>query len=244
MPSHLAGPPPPGTPVPAAVARLAGGSTINPIWLNGLGGLTYRLGLPDGEAYVKWTPPDSVDLRQEAERLAWAGRFTSVPEVLTHGVDDDGSWLLTRGLPASSAVDPRWLADPETAAHAVGKGLRALHEALPLADCPWSWSVQERLHRAGRTHAADLGEIPELDLVVCHGDACVPNTLLHDDGTWAAHVDLGSLGVADRWADLAIAAWSTEWNYGPGWEGVVYDAYGIEPAPEKIAFYRRLWDLT
>ena len=55
---------------------------------------------------------------------------------------------------------------------------------------------------------------------------------------------LGTLGIADRWADLAIAAWSTEWNYGPGWAGVVYEAYGIEPDPVKIAFYRRLWDIT
>jgi kanamycin kinase len=79
--------------------------------------------------------------------------------------------------------------------------------------------------------------------VVCHGDACVPNTLLHDDGTFAAHVDLGSLGVADRWADLAVAAWSTKWNYGPGYDRALYDAYGIAPDPERISYYRLLWDL-
>jgi aminoglycoside phosphotransferase len=64
-----------------------------------------------------------------------------------------------------------------------------------------------------------LTHAPPIDkLVVCHGDACAPNTLLGDDGCWSGHVDLGALGVADRWADLAIATWSTEWNYGPGWE--------------------------
>jgi kanamycin kinase len=25
-------------------------------------------------------------------------------------------------------------------------------------------------------------------------------------------VDLGELGIADRWADLAVATWSTEWT--------------------------------
>ncbi|WP_326639888.1 hypothetical protein OG884_34575 [Streptosporangium sp. NBC_01755] len=47
-----------------------------------------------------------------------------------------------------------------------------------------------------------------------------------------------------RWADLAVAAWSTEWNYGPGYDGVVYDAYGIAPDPERIAYYRLLWDMA
>lgn len=73
---------------------------------------------------------------------------------------------------------------------------------------------------------------------------CAPNTLLHDDGAFAGHVDLGSLGVADRWADLAVAAWSTEWNYGPGYDGLVYEAYGIAPDAERITYYRLLWDMA
>src|SRR5207248_3950365 len=85
---------------------------------------------------------------------------------------------------------------------------------------------------------------PPIDqLVVCHGDACAPNTII-DAGTWSGHVDLGCLGLADRWADLAIATWSTEWNYGPGWDQALLDAYGIEPDPERTAYYRLLWDLS
>jgi kanamycin kinase len=120
-----------------------------------------------------------------------------------------------------------------------------LHDALPVVECPFDWSVERRLARAGdRTHA-DLRQPPPIDrLVVCHGDACAPNSLLYDDGTFAAHVDLGALGVADRWADLAVAAWSTEWNYGRGCDGIVYGAYGIAPDVERIAYYRRLWDAT
>jgi kanamycin kinase len=88
------------------------------------------------------------------------------------------------------------------------------------------------------------GEIPSTDvLVVCHGDACAPNTLLTEDGRWSGHVDLGSLGLADRWADLAVATWSTEWNYGPGWEELLLEAYGVQPDPERMAYYRLLWDL-
>lgn len=56
-------------------------------------------------------------------------------------------------------------------------------------------------------------------------------------------MDLGSLGVADRWADLAVATWATQWNYGPGWERPLLDAYGIAPDPGRIRYYRLLWDL-
>ncbi|MGB3685154.1 MAG: phosphotransferase [Ornithinimicrobium sp.] len=90
-----------------------------------------------------------------------------------------------------------------------------------------------------------LGHQPSVDRwVVCHGDACAPNTLLDTDGRLVAHVDLGALGIADRWADLAVASLSLEWNFGHGYESTFFHAYGIEPDPERIAFYRLLSDLT
>jgi len=223
--------------VPASVARLARGAVLEPVWENEAGGLTFRT----GERYLKWAP---TDLAPEAERLRWAAAWTPVPEVLEHGSDDEGSWLVTRAIPGRSAVDPRWLVEPAVAARAIGVGLRALHDALPVHECPFDWGVASRVRRAGSSGAL-VDDAPPVDaLVVCHGDACAPNTLLADDGTWVAHVDLGALGTADRWADLAIAAWSTEWNYGPGFVPLVYDAYGVEPDAERIAFYRRLWDAT
>ena len=85
---------------------------------------------------------------------------------------------------------------------------------------------------------------PPVDrLVVCHGDPCAPNTLLGEDGSWVAHVDVDRLGVADRWADLAVGSWSTEWNYGPGWEELYLSSYGVEPDAPRLEYYRRLWAL-
>ncbi|WP_440087007.1 aminoglycoside 3'-phosphotransferase [Streptosporangium sp. LJ11] len=255
--------------VPGVVAALAGDDTVTPVWRNELGGLTFRLeGGHGATRYVKWVSAGTpeIDLSGEAERLTWARRWVTVPRVVEHGTDADGAWLVTEAVPGLSAVDPRWSVDPVTAAAAIGRGLRLLHDALPVDLCPYDWGVDRRLVRADERIAggegpadrfpehrhldlaearARIGEPPAVDrLVVCHGDACVPNTLLHDDGTFAAHVDLGSLGVADRWADLAVAVWSMEWNYEPGYDGVVYDAYGIAPDPERIAYYRLLWDMA
>lgn len=252
VPPGLAGPPGDEVAVPGAVIRLAAGRALRPVWHNILGGLTYEI---PGHCYIKWAPP-GVDLTPEAERLTWAVPFTTVPTVLEHGADTDGSWLITAPLPGRNAVEDRWLAEPERAVEAVGTGLRALHEALPLAECPFKWDVATRRarivnpdpHRFGLTPAEALrilDDPPEPDrLVVCHGDACVPNTLIADDGRCCGHVDLGSLGVADRWADLAAATWSTIWNYGPGHEQRLFDAYGVDPDPDRLFFYRLLWDLT
>jgi kanamycin kinase len=254
-------------PVPAVVTALAGGDPIVPVWRNELGGLTFRVG-GDRTRYVKWvaTGTSEIDLAAEAERLAWVRPWASVPEVLQYGVDGEGSWLVTDAVPGSSAVEPRWLADPATAARGIGRGLRLLHDAVPVDGCPFDWSIERRLARADERIAdgegsagwfpehrhldlaearARIGAPPPIDrLVVCHGDACAPNTLLHDDGAFTAHVDLGSLGLADRWADLAVAAWSTEWNHGRGYADLVYEGYGIAPDRERIAYYRLLWDLA
>ena len=101
----------------------------------------------------------------------------------------------------------------------------------------------ERL-RARVDFVGALASAPLIDkLVVCHGDACAPNTLLSEDGRLAGHVDLGALGVADRWADLAVASWSTSWNYAPGWSDELLEAYGVAPDPTRLAYYRLLWDL-
>lgn len=251
--------------VPPRVRSIAGTDAVETVWRNESGGLTFRLSAAGGgERYVKWSARGD-ELAAESARLRWASNRAAVPVVLDEGRDESGAWLVTRGIPARSAVDPVWLRDPGTAARAIGHGLRVLHDALPVDECPFEWSVAGRLARvderiaSGATSAGLFPEhrhltiaeartgvdvSPDVDrLVVCHGDPCAPNTLIDARGEFAAHVDLGSLGVADRWADLAVAAWSTEWNYGPGYEARVYEAYGVEPDADRIAYYRLLWDL-
>jgi kanamycin kinase len=256
-----------GRPAPAPVLALAHGEVVTPVWENELGGRTFEVGAGERRRFVKWAPAGSgLDLAAEAARLAWAVAFTPVPRLLGQGRDAAGAWLITSPLAGTMAITPRWRAEPRTAVIAIGEGLRAMHEALPAGRCPFSWSARGRLADArrrasqGRVNPAawheefrDLSvaralelvaEAPPADeLVVCHGDSCAPNTLIGDDGRWSGHVDLGELGVADRWADLAIATWSTTWNYGPGWEIPLLDAYGAAPDADRTRYYRLLWEL-
>jgi kanamycin kinase len=227
--------------IPDAVMRIAAGRRVRAVWVNELGGVTFRVGGDDrGTEFVKVAGPGTAGFAGEARRLRWAARYVTVPQILGVG----GAWLHTRGLPGRSAVHPRWLAAPEAAVRAIGAGLRRLHDRLPVASCPFDWSADGRLAKLAPEQRAGLGEPPPIEkLVVCHGDACAPNTLVDDDGRCCGHVDLGDLGVADRWADLAVATLSLAWNYDRGpWEAEFFTAYGVEPDARRIDYYRRLWD--
>ena len=106
---------------------------------------------------------------------------------------------------------------------------------------------------AGQLRARAENEVAELlatrprqeDLAVCHGDLCVPNVLF-DPGTCEVTgvIDTDRLGVADRWADLAIITRSlaARYNpqYGPWAADRLLDRYRVPPDPAKIAFYRLL----
>jgi kanamycin kinase len=230
---------------------------------------TWRLQSPGGEVrYLKvarrgW----EQGLAAEHERLAWAAGRLTVPPVLDYGRDDEREWLLTAGLTGVNATDDGLRADPARLVPLLAAGLRRFH-ALAVAECPFDSRLSVMLASAQRRVAAalvdarrdlhrDHGDITaeealtrlarqrpsQEDLVVCHGDYCLPNVLICD-GRVSGYVDLGQLGVADRWADLAIATWSVTWNLGPGWEDLFLDAYGIQHDAAKLAFYRLLYDLT
>ena len=252
---------------PDIVLDVAAGRSTRAVWENDIGGLTFEIGREPDRVFVKWYPSNERwRLDAEAVRLLWAVQFTAVPELVDAGADATGAWLVTRALQGDSAVSTHWKQEPRTAVQAIGAGLRALHDALPVTSCPFSWSANARVDDA-RKRAGDerldprqwheihrhltiddalraVAEPPPTDrLVVCHGDACAPNTLLSADGHCSGHVDLDSLGVADAWADLAVATWSAEWNYGAGWEPTLLDGYRIDPDPERSSYYRLLWDL-
>lgn len=223
-------------PVPGIITDVAAGRRAVLAWRNELGGLTFRV----ENLFVKWNPRRTgVDLDRERERLEWISTRHPAPRVVAHGGDAEAQWLVTEALPGESAVGDAWRARRSEAIHAIGDGLRAIH-AVAVDDFPAVWSTETWV---GRTPAA-LGPRPPIDdPVLVHGDACAPNTLISAEGRWVGNVDFGDLSVGDRWADLAVASMSLDWNFGEGHQDELFDAYGIEPDSERIAYYRALWHL-
>jgi kanamycin kinase/streptomycin 3"-kinase/aminoglycoside 3'-phosphotransferase-2 len=230
---------------------------------------------PDGTAYAKTGSGTLRDeVVDERDRLEWlAGTDLPVADVLDWADDGDTATLTLRALPGvpmsevpASAV--------ESAVRSLGTLLRRLH-TMPRESCPFErWlavtvplarvRVEQGLvdsddldaERAGRSPQDLLDELvaqrpraDELelgDLVVCHGDACLPNFLV-DPGTGevTGMVDVHRLGLADRHLDLALATRSmsdTSLNphYGPETGVALLSAYGMPADPWRVEFYRLL----
>ena len=222
--------------VPEVVVKLAGDRPADLIWRNELGGLTFRI----DDQFLKWNPRHTgIDLERERVRLTWLSDRHPSPRVIASGSDDEAQWLLTAALPGECAVGDTWRARRSEAIRAIATGLRAIH-AVPTDDFPSHWTSEVWVGRAPDS----LGPRPALDQVVLvHGDACAPNTLISTTGEWTGNVDFGDLAVGDRWADLAIASLSLDWNFGEGHQGEFFEAYGIDPDEERIRYYRALWQL-
>ncbi len=227
---------PDDVPIPEIVITLAAGQDAELVWRNELGGLTYRI----GSTIVKWNPRQSgVDLRREHERLKWISTRHPAPRVVSAGADDRAQWLVTAALPGETAVSDSWRARPTEALRAIAAGLRAIHAISPVG-MPSGWTTQSWVS----AEPPSLGPRPSVDdPVVVHGDACAPNTLISEEGEWSGNVDFGDLAIGDRWADLAVASLSLDWNYGEGLQDRFFEAYGIERDEERIRYYRSLWHL-
>lgn len=66
----LSGPPETEIDIPDSVKRYAGNRPIEVVWLNDLGGLTFRLAGDAKDVFIKWVPANSgLDLQAEQLKL-------------------------------------------------------------------------------------------------------------------------------------------------------------------------------
>ncbi|GAA0597241.1 aminoglycoside 3'-phosphotransferase [Kribbella sandramycini] len=240
------------------------GAGWEPIDVGESGAAVYRR----GDVFAKCSA-DIAELAAERDRIAWlAGTPVPGASVVDWQESTGGACLVTSAVPGVAGVDlpaSSWLGAMES----LGRAMRELHS---LPGCPFERPLASVI--AGATDVVRRGAVnPEFltdewravtpeslldrvvaespyvesvaEPVVCHGDACLPNVFF-DPVTLrvTGFIDLGRLGVADRYADLALTTIQLydEWSVDPG---PFLAAYGlVEPDHRRLDFFRLLDPLT
>jgi len=87
--------------------------------------------------------------------------------------------------------------------------------------------------------------------VLSHGDFCLPNVFFEGENL-SGLIDLGDLGVADKYQDIALCHRSLKHNFNGSFGGKIYEDFnadllfeklGLEPDWEKIRYYTLLDEL-
>lgn len=254
--------------LPARLAQLLRDSSWQADTLGESTAQTYRVVGKTENFYLKVSPVEPLGgLQSEADALAWLRPYLPAPEVVyferTKGID----YLLMReivGLPASS---DQWKQNPRRLTQLLAETTLALH-SLPIEACPFNQRIDTKIQvvsanvRLGLVNEDDfdeetMGQAPEQilgrirmerpafeDLVVTHGDLCLPNILVQD---WqlSGFIDVGALGVSDRYQDLAVctgclADYLETDDYTPAFFAV----YGLTHVDtNKLRYYRLLNEL-
>ena len=216
----------------------------------------------DGGAdlFLKAEPVDEFgELAHEIERLRWLQQVNlPAPVVLDALTENHHHWLLMTAVPGQDLASANTLSAAQIV-DILATALRTLHQ-IPIALCPFDHALDQRIAlarqhvSAGRVDAADFDDerlgrsaedvLAELlstqpnthDLVVAHGDACLPNFMVQG-GRFSGFIDCGRLGVSDRYQDLALAARSIERNLGLEWVRPFFELYGVEPDERRVRFY-------
>lgn len=203
------------------------------------------------------------ELAGEVARLRWLGAQGLVcPAVVAHEAGGEREWLLMNALDGADLASAS-LISPLVRVRMFAEALRDLHR-IRIDACPFDHRSDARIAAAkarmlaGRVDETDFDEarlgrsaeslFRELeerrpaaeDLVVTHGDACLPNFIAADH-RFAGYIDCCRLGVADRYQDIALACGSIVYNFGEALVASFLETYGIsEVDAEKMDYYRLL----
>ena len=216
---------------------------------------------------------DTVDVRI----LEWLAGKAPVPRIAAHEVQDGRDWLLMTRIQGRELCKPDVMNNPMLLLDCMAEALHTLW-AMDVTDCPFERTVAEDLAHA---EAAILSgcfdpsgcepetfgpagfqspealiswlkeNLPPQDRVVTHGDFCLPN-LFTDGKRFTGFIDVGSVGAADRWMDLALG-WRSLKHNSDGHYGKVYPdidpddlfhAAGVTKDAEKLRYYILLDELN
>lgn len=220
------------------------------------------------------------EAENEYRMLQYLNDKLPVPSVYAHEILDGRSYLLMSKCVGEIACFREYMNNPVILCKLLANGLKNLW-SIDISDCPTDQSLSRKLVQAaynvenglvdldnvepdtfgenGFQNPADLLQWlyknkPEEELVLSHGDYCLPNIFgIQDEVT--GYIDLGRTGISDKWCDIALCYRSLSHNYSGKYKQHQNDTYvdydelllfrelDITPDWEKIRYYILLDEL-
>lgn len=219
----------------------------------------------------------SAETENERVMLRWLNGKINVPDIIEQTVENGCSYILMSKCEGTMSCAESYMTNPVKQVELLADALYQLW-SISIEDCPCCWSLDKRLECAeknvvsGNVNIADaqpdtfssdgfkdpeellswlIVHKPEETAVISHGDFCLPNIFVNDDGLTGL-IDLGKTGTADRWQDIALCYRSLSNNYSGVYDGkkypgfkdeMLFDALGIKPDWELLRYYILLDEL-
>lgn len=209
--------------------------------------------------------------------MSWLQGKLPVPQIIAAEQADGWRFLLMSRMPGRYLCTPELLDDQPRLAEMCAEGLRKLW-AIDITGCPTKRTLDEKFREIeeglrGGWITAEQAAQPETygpggfaspaalfdwlvkhrpveELVVSHGDFCLPNVFADDRGL-TGFIDVGLSGVADKWVDIEKCVWSM-WANTTGFFGgkqrpfdrqLLFDALGMQPDEDRLRYYGLLDEL-
>ena len=210
--------------------------------------------------------------------MSWLEGKLPVPKVIAFAKKNGYNYLLMSRLDGEMSCFDCNLKSLDDMVIALADGIKMLW-SVDISDCPYVNNLDVKLKNAkyniendlvdtddfnedtlgeggfkdvDELYASLLNNRPEEDLVLSHGDYCLPNIFIKD-GKVSGFLDLGKTGIADRWQDIALCVRSLKYNICDllglsesdyqKYKALFYSSLGIEEDAQKIKYYILLDEL-
>ena len=207
----------------------------------------------------------------EHKMMEWLDGKIPVPRILCLEKKDNVNHLLMSKIEGKMLCDTQYLENPKGLVRLLAEGLRMLWD-VNVSECPYHNGVDNKIKLAqvrvqnndcdmdnverdtygkdGFANPAQLLEWlienkPEEELVLSHGDYCLPNIFAKNNKI-SGFIDLGRSGIADKYQDIALCYRSLKDNMEGAYGGKRYENFNPEllfeeldivPNWDKIKYY-------
>jgi len=191
--------------------NIIGNETIISKEHHGDEGAVYKIDSKKGNYFLK-IKIDST-FSKERERLLWFQGKLPVPNVVGFTEKDGAGAILLTALEGKNlaVLCKKWSSEK-----VIDKLVDALHQFHQTDTQGWPF------------------DNPDHQMILVHGDACLPNFIFKDD-LLSGYIDLADSKLANPEVDLAATIWSLQYNMGPGYGVQFLEKYRYENATKEMA---------